>query len=106
MKNFKFVVFLLLLMNSINHYSQQKPQGPKIKITGTVIEKVSKTPLEYATITFTIATSPKAIAGGITNPKGEFSIDITPGTYDIKIEFISFKHVILKDKNLSSKTNL
>ena len=106
MKNFKFVVLLLLLMNSINHYSQQKPQGPKIKITGTVIEKVSKTPLEYATITFTNATSPKAIAGGITNPKGEFSIDIAPGNYDIKIEFISFKPVILKDKNLNSKTNL
>lgn len=93
-------------MNSINHYSQQKPQGPKIKITGTIVEKGSKLPLEYATITFTNATSPKALAGGITNPKGEFNIEITPGIYDIKIEFISFKPIILKDKILTEKTNL
>lgn len=106
MKNFKLVVLLLLMINSINHYSQQKPQGPKIKITGTVIEKGSKLPLEYATITFTNATSPKALAGGITNPKGEYNIEITPGIYDIKIEFISFKPVILKDKKLTEKTNL
>jgi hypothetical protein len=26
--------------------------GEKIKITGTVIEKLSKQPLEYATVTF------------------------------------------------------
>jgi outer membrane receptor protein involved in Fe transport len=106
MKNFKFLAILVLLMTSINHYSQQKPQGPKIKITGTVIEKVSKLPLEYTTITFTNASSPKAVAGGITNPKGEFSIEITPGIYDIKIEFISFKPIVLKDKSLTEKTNL
>ena len=106
MKNFKFVIVLLLVMNSIKHYSQQNPVGPKIKITGTVIEKGSKIPLEYATITFTNATSPKVLAGGITNPKGEFTIEITPGTYDIKVEFISFKPIILKAKNLTEKTNL
>lgn len=106
MKSFTFALVLLLLLNSINHYSQQNSKSPKIKISGTVIEKVSKLPLEYATITFTNATSTKALAGGVTNPKGEFSIDIAPGTYDIKIEFISFKHILIKDKNLQEKTNL
>ncbi len=106
MKHFKLLAAVLLLLNSINHYSQQKPQGQKIKITGTVVEKGSKVPLEYATITFTNATSPKALGGGITNPKGEFNVEITPGIYDIKIEFISFTPVILKAKNLAEKTNL
>jgi outer membrane receptor for ferrienterochelin and colicins len=106
MKSFTFALVLLLLFNSLKHYSQQNSKSPKIKISGTVIEKVSKLPLEYATITFTNATSTKALAGGVTNPKGEFSIDIAPGTYDIKIEFISFKHIIIKDKDLQEKTNL
>lgn len=87
-------------------FSQGKLQAAKIKITGKVIEKVSKQPLEYATITFTNPNSPKSIAGGITNPKGEFDINVTPGIYDIKIEFISFKTITIKDRNLQEKTNL
>jgi len=106
MKNLKFISLLLLIFTSIDHYSQQKPQVPKIKITGKVIEKVSKQPLEYATITMTNGTSTKSIGGGITNQKGEFSVDIIPGTYDIKIEFISFKPIVIKDRKLLEKTNL
>ena len=106
MKNLRFTLIVLLILTSINNYSQQRPQVSKIKITGTVIEKVSKQHLEYATISFTNGTSTKSIAGGITNPKGEFSIDIAPGTYDIKIEFISFKPIIIKERKLLEKTNL
>ncbi|HQF47252.1 MAG TPA: outer membrane beta-barrel family protein [Flavobacterium alvei] len=106
MKNLKITLFVLLILTSITIYSQQKPSFPKIKISGKVIEKVSKQPLEYATISFTDGTSPKSLGGGVTNPKGEFDIDITPGTYDIKIEFISFKPIIIKGKKLQEKTNL
>ena len=93
-------------MTSVSNYSQLKNVTFKIKISGTVIEKVSKQHLEYATITFTNGTSTKVIAGGITNPKGEFNVDIIPGTYDIKIEFISFKPIIIKNRKLLEKTNL
>ena len=106
MKKIKFTLIVLLILTSIHNYSQPKPQSAKIKISGTVIEKVSKQHLEYATITFTNGTSTKAIAGGITNPKGEFNIDIVPGTYDIKIEFISFKPIIIKNRKLDERTNL
>ncbi len=95
-----------MILISINNYSQLKPQIAKIKITGKVIDKVSKQALEYATITFTNEVSTKAIAGGITNPKGEFDIDIVPGIYNIKIEFISFKPIIIKARTLNEKTNL
>jgi outer membrane receptor protein involved in Fe transport len=95
-----------LIFTSINHYSQQKNEVSKIKISGKIIEKGSKQPLEYATITLTNGTSTKSIAGGITNPKGEFNIDISPGVYNIKIEFISFKPLIIKDRKLLEKTNL
>lgn len=83
-----------------------KPLAKKIKITGIVVEKVSKQPLEYATITFINPKNPKAYAGGITNTKGEFDIDINPGVYDIKIEFISFKSTEIKQKSLQENTNL
>ena len=106
MKKLQFILAFLFLITSFLSFAQGKPPVSKIKITGKVIEKVSKQTLEYATVTFSNAKSPKAIAGGITNPKGEFDIDIIPGTYDIKIEFISFKPIIIKDRNLTESTNL
>ena len=106
MKNLKLILIVLLIITSIKNYAQQKNATSKIKISGKIIEKVSKQPLEYATITFTNGASTKSIAGGITNPKGEFSIDVIPGIYDIKIEFISFKPIIIKDRKLLEKTNL
>ena len=99
------MVFLLLITSFVS-FSQEKPQTAKIKITGKVIEKISKQPLEYATISFINGASAKTITGGITNPKGEFDIDVTPGIYDVKIEFISFKVITIKNRDLQKSTNL
>ncbi|MFA9191248.1 outer membrane beta-barrel family protein [Flavobacterium sp. FZUC8N2.13] len=82
------------------------PPKEKVKISGTVIEKTTKQPLEYATVTITDATNPKIIAGGITNPKGSFSIEVAPGVYNIKIEFISFKAIEYNQRKLDKNTNL
>lgn len=101
----KSVLILVLFFTTLFSFAQQGP-NPKIKITGKVLEKISKQPLEYATITFLIPNNPKPVAGGITNPKGEFDIEIKPGIYDIKIEFISFKLTEIKQKNLKASTNL
>jgi len=111
MKNLKLILILLSLLTSIinysqNNYSQQRPQVAKIKIKGTVIEKVSKQPLEYATITFVNPKFPKGISGGITNSKGEFDVDINPGIYDITVEFISFKPNLISQRKLQESTNL
>ncbi|HAH53727.1 MAG TPA: TonB-dependent receptor [Flavobacterium sp.] len=105
------MLILLSLLTSIinysqNNYSQQRPQVAKIKIKGTVIEKVSKQPLEYATITFVNPKFPKGISGGITNSKGEFDVDINPGIYDITVEFISFKPNLISQRKLQESTNL
>ena len=107
MKKIKFAVLLVLLLTSFYNYAQQTPPGKnKIKVTGKVFEKVSKQPLEYATISLMAPNDTKVIAGGITNPKGEFEVTVAPGTYDIKIEFISFKATEIKGKNISGDTNL
>lgn len=106
MKNFNLSSILLLVFISISIFAQDKPSSKKIKIKGTVIEKVSKQPLEYSTITLTNTRNPKAISGGITNAKGEFDVEVTPGIYTIKIEFISFKPTEIKERKLVENTNL
>lgn len=71
-----------------------------------MIEKTSKQPLEYATVTLTNTQNPKGIAGGITDNKGQFDVDVAPGTYNIKIEFISFKATEINNKSITQDTNL
>ncbi|WP_396176613.1 TonB-dependent receptor domain-containing protein [Flavobacterium sp.] len=106
MKKIKKITTYILLFISLITYSQQKPALPKIVITGTIVEAVSKKPLEYATITLKNTTNPKMIYGGITDSKGNFSIEAAAGTFNIIFEFISFIPLELKEKQLTSNTNL
>ena len=105
MKNFK--AYLLLILLSITTLSfAQRPDAKKIKVTGKVIEKSSSQPLEYATIVFQSVRNPDIVTGGITDPNGEFDIEVNEGLYTIRVEFISFQTVEFKNKNLTSNTNL
>ncbi|HMK06508.1 MAG TPA: outer membrane beta-barrel family protein, partial [Flavobacterium sp.] len=104
--NLKFILSAFSLLLSVLVFGQNNPERKKIKITGIIIEKVSKQPLEYATIAFINTKNPKLIGGGITNAKGEFDVDIVPGTYTIKAEFISFKPSEMADKSLTADTNI
>ncbi|MFA9189205.1 TonB-dependent receptor [Flavobacterium sp. FBOR7N2.3] len=107
----RFILSLTLLFSCLSSFAKIgdpviDPAKEKVKISGTVIEKTTKQPLEYATVTIIDATNPKIIAGGITNPKGGFSIEVAPGIYNIKIEFISFKSIEYNQRKLDKNTNL
>ncbi|MGL3001430.1 TonB-dependent receptor domain-containing protein [Flavobacterium sp. RSSB_23] len=104
MKKLTSTITLLLFCFSLLGYAQ--PGKAKLKVTGKVIEKNSKQPLEYATITLKNTANPKMIAGGVTNNKGEFTIDVSSGTYDIIVEFISFKSTTIKEKNITENLSL
>ncbi|WP_281240001.1 TonB-dependent receptor domain-containing protein [Flavobacterium praedii] len=107
MKKIKLTALLLFLFIGLSNFAQQGPPAiNKIKVTGKIVDKKSNQPLEYATITLKNIKNPKALTGGITNSKGEFEADVIPGIYDITIEFISFKHVDIKGKNITEKTSL
>ncbi len=107
MKKVNRTLVLLFLLMGLSNFAQQGPPAiSKFKVTGTIVDKISNQPLEYATITLKNPKNPKAISGGITNNKGEFDVDVIPGIYDITIEFISFKNVEIKGKNISDKTSL
>lgn len=106
MKNFKAYLLLIFLLSISNLTFAQRPDAKKIKVTGKVIEKSSSQPLEYATIVFQSVRNPDIVTGGITDPKGEFDIEVNEGLYTIRVEFISFQTVEFKNKNLTSNTNL
>ena len=106
MKRIKIITTFLLLCNSFLLLSQQKQEQAKIVISGTIVEKTSNLPLEYATVTLKNSRNPKLIFGGITDKKGDFSVEVLVGVYDITLEFISFKHIEIKQKQLNESVNL
>lgn len=109
MKYFYLFTFSLFLVFSNSSFAQNpvgNPNAKKIIVSGKVVEKTTNQPLEYTTITLFNTKINKITSGGITDANGEFKIEANPGTYDIKIEFISFKIVELKGKTISENTNL
>lgn len=106
MKNFQFLLSFLFTIISITAFSQENPTGGKVKVSGKITDKATGQPLEYTTVTLLNQQNPSSVSGGMTDTKGEFSFDINPGTYTIKIEFISFKPVEIKDKSITQNLNL
>lgn len=100
----KFLQAALILF-SITMFAQ-RPDSPKVKVTGNVLERTSRQPLEYATVSFARPGSPRPVAGGITDASGGFNIEVPAGTYDITIEFISFKPQVIAGREISADVSL
>ena len=94
-------LLLLSFLCSAFGFAQQD-----ITVSGTVLDADGKYPLEYATISFFSKKENKTITGGITDPKGVFKIDITPGVYDVKVEYLSYKTKTYENKSLTKDINL
>ncbi|MFC0604366.1 TonB-dependent receptor domain-containing protein [Winogradskyella pulchriflava] len=93
--------FLILLSFFNLSFSQND-----IKVEGTVVEQDTNIPLEYATITFKTKPDNKIVDGGITDSKGNFKVELPAGTYDISVEYISYKTKNYFDKNITEDINL
>jgi len=77
-----------------------------VTITGNVFDKDTNDPLEYATVSFFNKRENKIETGGITDSKGNFSISVKAGVYDISIEYISYKKQTIPNKILTKDENL
>uniref|UniRef100_UPI00356698EC TonB-dependent receptor domain-containing protein n=1 Tax=Lutibacter sp. TaxID=1925666 RepID=UPI00356698EC len=98
---------LLVLISLIPILSfSQKNNNPTYTITGKIIDAASKKPMEDATIIFKSIDSNLIKFGGITNQKGNFSIDVEKETYSVSIEFISYKTKYLNISAISRDLNL
>ncbi len=106
-----FVIFLSILSMYSQPKNKKNPETEsvilkEVTITGKVLDKETREPLEYATISFFNSQKNKIVAGGITNIKGAFSIPVPIGVYDILIEYISFKTQTIPNKKITSNANL
>ena len=100
-------LFTLTLLAFTTLVFAQRPEGgrPDVTITGKVLEADTNVPLEYATVSFTNSEG-KVVTGGITDPNGNYSIEVAAGVYDVKFEFISFETKVLPGQKLFKSTTL
>ncbi|EAQ38527.1 TonB dependent/ligand-gated channel [Dokdonia sp. MED134] len=100
-------LFTLTLLAFTTLVFAQRPEGgrPDVTITGKVLEAETNVPLEYATVSFTNSEG-KVVTGGITDPNGNYSIEVAAGVYDVKFEFISFETKVLPGQKLFKSTTL
>lgn len=100
-------LFTLTLLVFTTLVFAQRPEGgrPDVTITGKVLEADTNVPLEYATVSFTNSEG-KVVTGGITDPNGNYSIEVAAGVYDVKFEFISFETKVLPGQKLFKSTTL
>lgn len=113
MKNYRyqFAYFILLLCTPLFLVAQTDggpqlgpdPTDQRAKLLGVVVDAQDKTPLEFAAISLFSKKDSALITGGVTNEKGEFSLDVQPGSYFAKVEFISFKPFVIEDIVIADK---
>ena len=100
----KLPLLLFSLFTTTLLLAQQPTITKNISLKGKVVEANSNAPLEYATIVLK-NTATQNISGGITNEKGFFDIKTPTGTYEISVEYISFKSIQLPTQNLTADKN-
>ncbi|MBW8241607.1 TonB-dependent receptor [Muricauda oceani] len=98
------IPLLLIVLTTFQGLAQQNQNS--ITISGKVVDSESGQPLEYATFVLQSAESPDQVTGGITDIDGNFEIETAPGTYNIRVEFISYKTYSKQGQTYNLDTNL
>ncbi len=86
---------------------RQGGQRPSpIKISGIVLDQETNQPLEYATLVLQSIRNPDRITGGITDATGKFEVETFPGSYNVRVEYLSYKTYELKAQTYRQSTDL
>jgi hypothetical protein len=104
MKRTTFILSILCLMANMAFASNEPvPDRPTGMILGTVADQVSNEPVAFATIAlFNTNDTTHVIKGVVTDGQGKFVINGIPmGNYDVKITYVGYNPVVIKDVTLN-----
>jgi len=94
----KRILLILTLILFINQGFGQKNPMPIGQIYGSLIDSLTNTPVDYATIALYKLKDKKLITGTLTKTKGKFNFEsVYPGKYYMQISFMGYKEVTIND---------
>lgn len=101
------LLFLLLTFLFSYHLLPAQPRakgGDNLQITGRIVDADTETPLEFAAVSVYRTTDTTLVTGGTTDINGQFAIEVSPGEYMLKLEFISYSPRWIEDVSVSKRT--
>ncbi len=99
------VTVLIIAQQTIK--AQENSEAGEGRISGKIVDSLSKNPVDYATITLSISSSSKVINGTTADSTGAFILKgIVPGTYRLSVEFIGYKARIIYNVVINKKNSL
>ena len=100
---FIFLFSSILFSQQPSNSNFQRNASMNFKVFGIISDSETGEPLEYATISIKSKNNPEKIFGGLTDENGKFSVDVNPGLYELKIDYISF--ISYSNENLIIRGN-
>ena len=91
---------LLLLVFLCSVFSLAAQQNGKNRITGKTTDAQTGAPLGYATVALYSKADSAFANGTITDDNGAFTLEVKPGVYFAKIEFLAYSPLYLNDINV------
>ena len=76
----------------------------KVGISGSVVSKNNQ-PVPYASVTFSNKANKQFSDAALTDEKGQYKLDLTPGQYDITVEAIDYKKNVVT-KQIAAAGNI
>lgn len=101
MKNFKSLFLLFALFSMSEMMSQNQ-----LVISGKIIDKDTKQPLEYASVIFQSTTDVNYITGEITDENGDFTFEVNADVYEIKVEYMGFDAMTIPERTVNTDWNM
>jgi len=87
MRNLPIALFTLLFLFFFVSSNAQK----LVTLNGKVVDAATQAPLSYATVSIFNLKDSALITGNITDDEGLFNLQVAPGAYFAKIEFLSYQ---------------
>jgi len=89
----RLIILITIFCSVLSAKAQLGGGGPTIvgRISGTVIDSVTKETMPYTTISLFRSTGKSPLNGVLTDEKGNFKIDnVKPGTYRVEVSFVGY----------------
>src|SRR6187401_137121 len=91
-----FHAFFTLYLNA------QIDEGKKYSVQGTVIDEKGKL-IPYSNILLYNVVDSSQVSATASDEKGKFGFSVAPGSYFLKISFLSYEEKIVQDISISDK---
>lgn len=85
---------LLIFLFSLWLVAAASAQDRKVRVEGRIVNGETGSPVEFATVSFLSPGDSALVTGDVTDEAGRFSLGVAPGSYLMKVQFISYKTLV------------